>query len=167
MKTRTWAIILVIILLVGSAGWGWAIYQYNTCGKGPFVFNFSWTGPTVTEHSNKPGCVKRDITIIGRQRDRFIDLQASDGGCNTGYRTMELDIKTLFPKWTLKLGILGGAGYHPEFKKMDALVGAEVELFRHYRQYAVGGGVWYTQGVLTEFKAGGIKADFLFSWGRQ
>jgi len=167
VKIRTWLIILALILLVAAGGWVWAIYQYNTCGKGPFVFNFTWTGPTVTEHSNKPGCVKRDITIIGRQRDRFIDLQASDGGCNTGYRTMELDIKTLFPKWTLKLGILGGAGYQPELKKIDALLGAEAELFRHYKAFAVGGGIWYMQGITSDFKAGGIQASFLCSFGRQ
>lgn len=164
MKTRTWLIIIAVIILIGGAGWGWAVYQYNNSG-GLFVFN--WTGPTVTEHSNKPGCINRDITIIGRQRGNFIDLQASDGGCNTGYRTMELDIKPIFPKWSLKLGILGGAGYFPETQKFDALLGAESELFRHYDRYAVGGGVWYMQGITSKFKAGGAKATFLCSFGRQ
>lgn len=167
MKTRTWIIIILVILLLGVGGWGWAIYQYNTCGNGSFVFNFTWTGPTVTEHSNKPGCVKRDITIIGRQRDNFIDLQASDGGCNTGYRTMELDIKPIFPKWSLRLGVIGGVGYMPEIKKLDAILGAEAGILRHYKRFAVGGGAWYMQGMSSDFKAGGLKADFLCSFGRQ
>ena len=164
MKTRTWIIVIVVVFLLAAAGWGWAIYQYNNAG-GPFVFN--WTGPTVTEHPSNNPSISRDIEITGKQRDKFIDITAVDGWGNIGRRTMELNIKTIFPKWTLKLGILGGVGYMPEIKKYDALVGGEIELFRHYSRYAVGGGGWYMQGVTSYFKAGGLQTSFLCSFGRQ
>ena len=31
----------------------------------------------------------------------------------------------------------------------------------------IGGGVWYMQGVTSDFKAGGLQASFLCSFGRQ
>ncbi len=164
MKTRTWLIIIAVIVLVAGGGWAWAIYQYSNTG-GPFVFN--WTGPTVTEHPSNDPSISRDIEITGKQRDTFIDIMAVDGWGNIGRRTMVLDIKPVFPKWSLKLGLIGGAAYLPETKKFDALIGGEGALFRHYSRYAVGGGVWYMQGLTTDFKAGGAKADFLFSWGKQ
>lgn len=164
MKTRTWLIIIAVVILVAAGGWGWAVYQYNNSG-GSFVFN--WTGPTVTEHPSNDPAIARDIEITGKQRDTFIDVMAVDGWGNVGRRTMELDAKTILPKWSLKLGLIGGAAYLPETKKFDALVGGEGELFRHYSRYAVGGGVWYMQGLTSDFKAGGLQASFLCSFGKQ
>jgi len=164
MKTRYWLILCFACLLIGGGSWALIDYYYFPC-TGTYVFN--WVGPTKTViKSTDTGCVTRDIEIIGKQRDKFIDIQASDG-CKTGYRTMEIDVKTAFPKWSLKLGILGGAGYQQETKQFDALLGAELELFRHFKAFGVGGGIWYMQGVATNYKAGGLKADILFSWGRQ
>lgn len=164
MRTRYWILIILVLILIGGAGWGWGIYQYNNAG-GPFVFN--WTGPTVTEHPSNDPDTSRDIEITGKQRDKFIDVIAVDGWGNIGRRTMALDIKTIFPKWSLKIGLIGGAGYMPETKKFDALVGGEAELFRHYSRFAVGGGGWYMQGVTSDFKAGGLQASFLCSFGKQ
>ena len=164
MKTRHWLIICFVCLLIG--GGTWAIIDYYAFPrKGTFVFN--WTGPTITTHSSNDPNIARDIEMSGKQRDKFVDILAIDGWGNVGRRTMKIDIKTSFPKWTLKLGILGGVGYMPEIKKYDALVGGEIELFRHYSRYAVGGGGWYMQGVTSHFKAGGLQTSFLCSFGRQ
>lgn len=165
MKTRYWLIICFVCFLIGNGGWALIDYYLFPC-KGTFVFQ--WEGPTTKTvfKSVDPGCVRRDIEIIGRQREKLIDIQASDG-CKTATRTMSIDIKPYYPKWSLQFGIIGGAGYNNETKKADGIIGIDGALYRHFKRHAIGGGAWYMQNIYYNFKAGGIKVNYLFSFGKQ
>jgi hypothetical protein len=151
MKTRYWLIICLACLLLGAGTWAVIDYYVFPC-KGTFKFTF--IAPTTTKFiSRDPECVNREIEIIGLQREKYIDLQASDG-CKTGYRTMEIDVKASKPKWTLQLGIPAGGLYIPELKKADAILGIEPGFIRHFKNFGIGAAVWYHQGLTTQYKSG-------------
>jgi hypothetical protein len=168
MKNKYWIIICVFCLALGAGGYAFIDYKFFPCPvpdkttieQGPEK------PPVITDNKNPYACgktIKLDYVETGPKAFRI----KAYNDCMSVYRDYNISYYCPMPKWTLAIGILGGAGYQPELKTVDALIGLDVNLYRHYKKFSIGGGVWYMQSMTTQYKAGGLKADFLFSFGKQ
>lgn len=170
MKTRYWLLICLLCLGVGAGGYAIIDYKFFPC---PEADDFSVTQGEEHDPEPRPGVPDpyvggKTLKIEGEHLDQETLRVKAWTDYLSNYRDFHLDFTCPYiPKWTLGIGILGGVGYMKEINKFDAVIGGEIELFRHFKWLSVGGGIWYTQGVLTDYKAGGLKANIQFSWGKQ
>ena len=169
MKTRYWLIIILIVYILGGGTWALIDWKLLPCPKDGIT---QTPGPEIPPQiKDSPGrdpyYCGRTIHLSGEMIKEKVFRATAVNDCMTVYRDFNFNCACPLPKWTIKPGLLAGVGFMPETNRVDGLIGAEFDFMRHYKRFGVGGGVWYIQGLTSQFKAGGVKADFAFFTGSQ
>jgi hypothetical protein len=155
--------LFIIGILIGGGGWAYIDYKFFPCPVAGISVDPQPQGkPTPNPDAPNPYACGRDIIINGMMYENSVFRATAYTDCLSAYRDFKLTYNCPTPKYSIMLSALAGVGYMPD-KTFDALVGGELEILRHWKLLSVGGGIWYMQGLFTDFKAGGVKATLYFN----
>jgi hypothetical protein len=170
MKTSIWITICIVSLVLGVAGGSYGYYRLFPCPPAEFVFI---PEPEEKPHiKQKPGrdpyyCGKTiAIDKVDTKEKDTLRIKASND-CMDVYRNFKYSYTCPKPKSLLQIGIMAGINRIKELKRVDGLLGGNINYVRFNGSQGIGGGPWFLRGITSDDWAVGGQVNYNFMWGKQ